>query len=75
MKIVFVLGDGRVIEMPDNVQLTCPDPGRNPQYLAVSDANGRRLALINDSFPCSIRAVQDDSVAWCEELWKLEDKR
>jgi hypothetical protein len=60
MRIVFVLNDGRTIEMP-------PDQ----VHLSVS-TDGQQTAIIHTD---SIRASQDGSIKWCEDLWKLEDKR
>jgi hypothetical protein len=75
MRIVFVLGDGRTIEVPfDQVQLTCPDP-RVPENVAI-EAEGQQIGSVIWTTP-RIHVVSDvgDSVKWCEELWKLEDKR
>lgn len=67
MRVVFVLNDGRTIEMP-------PDQ----VHLSIA-TDGQQTAIIHTS---SVRAAQDDDPAfesalheWCEDLWKLEDKR
>ena len=60
MRIVFVLNDGRTIEMPPN-----------QVHLSIA-TDGQPTATIHTD---SVRAAQDESIKWCEDLWKLEDKR
>jgi hypothetical protein len=59
MRVVFVLNDGRTIEVP-------------AEQVNLSIVNGQPTTIIHTS---SIRDVQDGSIKWCEDLWKLEDKR
>ncbi len=87
MKVVFKLDDGRTVEVPaEQLTLTSPNPNLNLTVLAVPLPNGQMFPMIN--FPCVIAVPQnqtkvselrqqskDDSVEWCEDLWKLEDDR
>jgi hypothetical protein len=77
MRLVFILGDGRTLEVPmtGQVHLTC-----HPQHLAISvlPPNGQKVEIGSYGYPYSIHAVSEscgDSIEWCEELWKLEDSR
>lgn len=78
MKIVFMLSDGRTIEVPsERVHLTCItefnapviDPNMEPFDI---DGHWEGDAFVPDKLN---ENVFGDSVKWCEDLWKLEDKR
>jgi hypothetical protein len=63
MRVIFVLNDGRTVEVPT-------------EQVSLSIVDGQPTTTIHTSIhPDSVRAVLDDSVKWCEDLWKLEDKR
>jgi hypothetical protein len=67
MRVVFVLNDGRTIEMPpEQVHLSISTDG---QQTAIIHTNSVRTA--QDARPVLESALHE----WCEDLWKLEDKR